>query len=917
MISVNTDYYGSICGKNDVDWYAVTIPENGYVTFQFNHTVLSSTNTYWEMYLYRSDGVTPIYGKDTYWNIPGNENRTTAEMGLPAGTYYIKILPYSSDRYETSAYTLRVNHTASSVWETEINNTTTDADMISVNTDYYGSICGKNDVDWYAVTVPENGYASFQFNHTILSSTNTYWEMYLYQSDGVTPIYGKDTYWNIYGNENKTTAEIGLSAGTYYIKILPYSSDRYETSAYTLRVNHTASSVWETEINNTSSDADMISVNTDYFGSICGKNDVDWFTFELKAAAEITLNFSHASNGNSSTYWEAYFYSSDGVSEICDMLNIPGDNLTASYSLGELGAGRYYLKILPYSGDRYDTATYTLHLGEEHDHAFTIWTTTQEPTCTEYGTSESSCDICGYISTDSIVPTGHNYGEWIIDKQPQCDAEGAQSCKCLTCGDIQTEAIEMIPHNYGESVHVSGSKLSSPIVYHETCRDCGHVQVIEDDQYAWILPAVIVACILFVALIIALIVFKNRKKIFKTHFVCPYCFETHKMSEAQFRCSNNLCKDVPDIEMTQYENGDIKMPKQGKITFTSADVQKGEKAIPKSAVCPECHRTTHKVICPSCHNLLPESALLGDDMIISIVGSRDTGKSHFVGVIINELIERIAPAFGGSFEGFDDTMDRYEQSFGRKLYVDLQKLDLTQSSLQNVNNGAYRPLIFSLKFRIKKGAKETINRYTLVFFDTAGEDLDDADTMSTVNKYICKSAGIIFLLDPMKIPAVATQLDDDTVSRASSVDWRRSTRSDDILVRVSNLIRNDRALKSSDKIDIPVAVVFSKFDAIEPIIPKGCAILNNSPHCKEKAFVLSDWHNVNSEVQGLLRTWGAESFLSQLDVNYTDFSCFAVSSLGLNNNPTADLKINRPRPHRIEDPLLWILMKLKVIKSKK
>ena len=119
------------------------------------------------------------------------------------------------------------------------------------------------------------------------------------------------------------------------------------------------------------------------------------------------------------------------------------------------------------------------------------------------------------------------------------------------------------------------------------------------------------------------------------------------------------------------------------------------------------------------------------------------------------------------------------------------------------------------------------------------------------------------------------------------------------------------------KIDIPVAVIFSKFDAIEPIIPKGCAILNNSPHCKEKAFVLSDWHNVNSEVQGLLRTWGAESFLAQLDVNYTDFSCFAVSSLGLNNYPTADLRIKRPRLHRIEDPLLWILMKLKVIKSKK
>ena len=687
-IAVNESVHGSIGDKNDKDWYRVYVPSDGAVSFQFEHTVLSSTNTYWEMYLYQSDGVTPIYGKDTYWNIPGNENKTTAEMGLPAGTYYIQILPYSSSRYDTSTYTLRVNHTASNVWETEINNSASTADMISVNTDYYGSICGKNDGDWYAVTVPQNGYVTFQFSHTVLSSTSTYWEMYLYQSDGVTPIYGKDTYWNIPGNENKTTAEIGLPADTYYIQILPYSSDRYDTSTYTLRVNHTASDVWETEINNTSSDADIISVNTDYFGSICGKNDADWYTFELKATAEITLNFSHASNGSSSTYWEAYFYSSDGVSEVCDMLNIPGDKLTTSYSLGELGAGRYYLKILPYSSDRYDTASYTLHLGEKHDHVYTSWTTTQNPTCTESGVSESACDVCGYTTTDSIAPTGHNYGPWVVDSAPRCDTEGSQSCTCSTCGDVQKETIEMVPHNYSSPVYISGSKLNAPIIYHETCKDCNYVHTIEDNQYAWILPAIIIACVLFVALIVALIIFKNRKKIFKTHFVCPYCFETHKMSEVQFRCSNNLCKDVPDIEMTRYENGDVRIPKQGKITFKSADIQKGEKAIPKSAVCPECHRTTHKVICPSCHNLLPESALLGDDMIISIVGSRDTGKSHFVGVIINELIERIAPAFSGSFEGFDDTMDRYEQSFGRKLYVDLQKLDLTQSSLQNVDNGA-------------------------------------------------------------------------------------------------------------------------------------------------------------------------------------------------------------------------------------
>lgn len=403
--------------------------------------------------------------------------------------------------------------------------------------------------------------------------------------------------------------------------------------------------------------------------------------------------------------------------------------------------------------------------------------------------------------------------------------------------------------------------------------------------------------------------------VLKKTFICPYCFSQHKITEAQFRCTNKRCKSFDDIEMTKYENGNLKMPKQGKKTFNVAS--RNPFSLPKSANCPECEQITYKVVCPSCHNNLPESTLLGRDMIISIVGSRDTGKSHFVGVIIKELIERISVKFDGAMVAFDDSMERYESSFGRKLYFDLQKLDLTKSSGQDVNNGAYRPLIFTLNIKHKSLFQDKIDSFTFVFFDTAGEDLNDEDTMSTLNKYICRSSGIIFLLDPMQIPAVRNQLDAETIARASSVDWRLATRSDDIMARVSHLIRNHNNLSSTQKINIPVAAVFSKFDAIYSIIPEGCTVLGTSPHCAEKSFVLSDWHNVNSEVQGLLKIWGADSFISQLDVNYTNYSYFTVSALGLNNNPRKDRSIERPRPHRIEDPLLWLLMKNGVIKPSK
>ena len=50
----------------------------------------------------------------------------------------------------------------------------------------------------------------------------------------------------------------------------------------------------------------------------------------------------------------------------------------------------------------------------------------------------------------------------------------------------------------------------------------------------------------------------------KSTFICPYCFEKHNLSDVQFRCTNKRCKDYDDIEMTKYENGNLKMPKKGK-----------------------------------------------------------------------------------------------------------------------------------------------------------------------------------------------------------------------------------------------------------------------------------------------------------------------------------------------------------------
>jgi len=380
---------------------------------------------------------------------------------------------------------------------------------------------------------------------------------------------------------------------------------------------------------------------------------------------------------------------------------------------------------------------------------------------------------------------------------------------------------------------------------------------------------------------------KNKK------IVCPYCFEESTISRLNFECTNKRCKNFGNAFQISAKN-------------------KFEERL--NDVCPDCGERSFKVVCPNCKNPLPDSTLNGDDMIISVIGARDTGKSNYIGVLIHEFLGRVAPAFGGSFIGFDKSLSEYNQRFGDPLYKGHIRVAQTETALNRQENPL--PLIFSLSLKHKSLFGSKISKFTFVFYDTAGEDLEDFETVSTVGKYICKSKGIIFLLDPLKIRDVENLLDSDEVKRASSTD--EVTSSAEIMKFASNLIRNDKKMSDEKQIDIPVAVVFSKFDVIDTIVPDGSFVKNNSPHCPNGVFSVSDAETVNNEVQGLLDAWNDRELITFIDNNFKRHAFFCASAFGLNNN--AELgsgKINTPNPHRIEDAFLWILAENKVIPTAK
>lgn len=57
--------------------------------------------------------------------------------------------------------------------------------------------------------------------------------------------------------------------------------------------------------------------------------------------------------------------------------------------------------------------------------------------------------------------------------------------------------------------------------------------------------------------------------------------------------------------------------------------------------------------------------------------------------------------------------------------------------------------------------------------------------------------------------------------------------------------------------------------------------------------------------------------MAQLSMNYSNYSYFGVSSLGMKNSPDKNGVFSTPRPHRVEDPVLWILKENKIIPAMK
>lgn len=373
--------------------------------------------------------------------------------------------------------------------------------------------------------------------------------------------------------------------------------------------------------------------------------------------------------------------------------------------------------------------------------------------------------------------------------------------------------------------------------------------------------------------------------------LCPYCFDSWSTRIAAFRCTGSeaRCPREPDealggLRGTESPLAGRVLYRQGKLG-RSFEVKKGR---PVRCDCGSAARP----VCPNCHSDLPQRFAEAPSRSMGLIGTRMAGKTNFIAVALHELEHRVGPRFGGSLMLLDDaSRSRVDRDLMPRLYGERHVLDATQSA-RMAGADVREPIVARLSIGSAGGSSSN-----LVFFDSAGEDLQSLDVLEREARYITQSHGLVLLVDPLQIPAVRDELGGSVELPHEAVDPYT------MVGRVTGLIREARGLPANQPIDVPLALTVSKFDALRPLLPEGHPVFTLPAHDGSFDPQLAD--SISAAVRSDLAGWLGERLDSFVKQEFETMAYFGVSALG--ESPVEGRLPNGVAPHRVEDPILWML----------
>jgi hypothetical protein len=252
----------------------------------------------------------------------------------------------------------------------------------------------------------------------------------------------------------------------------------------------------------------------------------------------------------------------------------------------------------------------------------------------------------------------------------------------------------------------------------------------------------------------------------------------------------------------------------------------------------------------------------------------------------------------------DETRDSFRKKYESPLY---DKHELAAPTQRSTAADSRRPLVFTFTVRGRRAARSRQQRTVLSFFDTAGEDLNSAASVEQNVRYLTCADGIILLLDPLTMRGTLGEADPDAPRpQVPGLDSPVN-----VLDRITQLLHGALGTKPSQRIRTPVAVAFSKMDALQRNLAEESPLRRAQPAGAE--FDSRDSLELHEYVRSLLDEWDGSAIHQILRHNYTSYRYFGLSSLGA--IPTADRRVATKviQPYRVADPFLWLLSEFGVI----
>jgi hypothetical protein len=359
---------------------------------------------------------------------------------------------------------------------------------------------------------------------------------------------------------------------------------------------------------------------------------------------------------------------------------------------------------------------------------------------------------------------------------------------------------------------------------------------------------------------------------------CPYCWTTHKRADLRMSCGER-CGDQA-------------------TRFAERDLKKGR--------CPHGNQPQGRRVCPECGKDLLREYIDSGGRNIAVIGSSDSGKSTWVGVLVHEFQRGdVSARFTGmSLDLLGEASRlRYARDFATPLFDEGRPVNPTPTALRTTPE----PLMFSLRFqRQRRIGPARVAPVVTVFYDTAGEDVARAQAMDQLISYLDAAEGIVLLLDPVQMPRVREMIGTTTKSGF--------TEQLHVVNRLGELLRERGRGGSTKLLRTPLAIALTKVDLLRDTFGPESPLRRPSRH--DGVYDEHDGRDVHEEIRSWLDRWYDPAFDRTVANAFRTYRYFGLSALGAAPVSGTRLAPTGVHPYRLEDPMLWLLARFGAIRSR-